>query len=326
MSGEDVLIDLPWGVFTVEELEEVAEKQNAKVLDVEVLKEIGDPSQPRTFFIRTKVLGLQVGMKMGIGGEVRAKCECNQYVDGPCIHIAATWVKAYKPMVQDYIKLPEKNLEEKVEEATKELEDLLEEKKAVVAKVESVKVEGDKAVVDLKPVERDVDEKLSKKVTEAIKASGKAQKLVAKSEEEAVKLVDELDEKIILGKYQGGEPLIYKIKTKEGTRIVLSAKGYAECLRRYGNVHVLDVKFTEISGQLACMVFVRDLRRNNVVVGVATRIAGASEDFRLPLLYRKAFRNALKNIIPYHIEQQVIEEALKAESWIEVPIREVVEP
>ena len=301
----DPLIDLPWGVYSISELERKVEESKANVLDVEVLKKVGDPSQPRTFFIRAKVLGFQVGMRMGVANEVRAKCECKDYKNGPCIHIAATWVKAYKPMVQDYIKLPEKSLEEKAKEAAEELEDLLEEKKA-----------------EVKPL----DEKLTEKVTEAVKASGKAQQLIARSEKEAIELVDELDEKIILGKYQGGEPLIYKIKTKEGTRIVLSAKGYAECLRRYGNVHVLDVKFTEISGQLACMVFVRDLRRNNVVVGVATRIAGASEDFRLPLLYRKAFRNALKNIIPYHIEQQVIEEALKAESWIEVPIREVVEP
>jgi len=145
--AEVSLIDLKWFPYTFEQLDRLSET-TPDTVSVEIVKEVGDPSNPLSYYLHARSGEFEIGMKKGVGKEVMAKCTCLKYEpEKPCDHIVAVWRNIYKPKVGKYLGL----LEDEVKKATEELEELLNgEKGEAVVKVEKEENRGEvKAVSDI---------------------------------------------------------------------------------------------------------------------------------------------------------------------------------
>jgi len=99
------LIDKPWQAYNIDVLERY--KGSIKS-DVEVIKEDEE-------LVHAKIANFEVAIKMGVEGEVLAKCTCDEYKpEKPCWHIVGVYRKSFKPKLEeDYLK---KLLEEEEDE------------------------------------------------------------------------------------------------------------------------------------------------------------------------------------------------------------------
>ena len=137
-------------------------------------------------------------------------------------------------------------------------------------------------------------------------------------EEEIVKRVDELDEKIILREYHVGQtPLIYRIFTgKDRYNIVLSIRGWTEAALLQKNIIVESVEYYTVKDKIIAIAWAKDVVRNFRTAGIAERTT--SKEFELTTLGHKAIRNALKNLVSPEYEKKVIDMALSASAVIDL--------
>jgi len=219
--------------------------------------------------------------------EVWARCTCGNYADlEPCEHIVAVYNK--------HIKAKEEGSEKKDADKPKEPR-------------EDVKSQ----------------EEAKKKVLQKMTAMQKQQQGLD-TEQQLILKADDMDEEIAIKEYiEGGEPLVYRIKTSKGQKLVLSIRGWTQAMLYQGNIEIVDVKFDEVSGKSIAKAIVRDTRRNIQQIGIAERYT--REEFKWTTLASKAIRNALKKIISPTIEQRVIKEALEAKQVIDLSIAELRE-
>jgi len=213
-------------------------------------------------------------------GEVWARCTCSNYADlEPCDHIVAVYNKHIKDKV--------------VEE-------------------ESEKKDADKPKEPREDVKN--QEEAKKKVLQKMTAMQKQQQGLD-TEQQLILKADDMDEEIAIKEYlEGSEPLVYRIKTSKGQKLVLSIRGWTQAMLYQGNIEIVDVKFEEVSGKSIAKAIVRDTRRNIQQIGIAERYT--REEFKWTTLASKAIRNALKKIISPTIEQRVIREALEAKQTL----------
>lgn len=195
----------------------------------------------------------------------------------------------------------------------------------------------DKSAIVSKPAEsfepiRQISQTVSEKVSEKIVPSAEAKEQVLAlvpselqkrediEEEKIVKMVDELDEKIIMREYFVGQaPLVYRIlPKKEGGQInyILSIRGWIEAALLHKNIVIENVEFLKVENKLIAIAWVRDVARNVRTFGVAER--ATNEEFKLTMLASKAMRNALKAIVAPEYEKRVIEMAQNAKAIIDL--------
>jgi len=224
--------------------------------------------------------------------EVWARCTCGNYADlEPCEHIVAVY---------------NKHIRAKVAEEEAEAESESEEESANKPK---------------EPHEKSQEE-AKKKVLQKMTAMQKQQQ-GQDPEQQLILKADDMDEEIAIKEYlEGSEPLVYRIKTSKGQKLVLSIRGWTQAMLYQGNIEIVDVKFEEVNGKSIAKAIVRDTRRNIQQIGIAERYT--REEFKWTTLASKAIRNALKKIISPTIEQRVIIEALEAKQVIDLSITDLL--
>jgi hypothetical protein len=181
-----------------------------------------------------------------------------------------------------------------------------------------------------KHMKKSVKERDEKKTDESKRKSQveKAIKKYQRQEQQLILKADDLDEQLAIKEFvEGTEPLVYRIKTSRGERLILSIRGWTQAMLYQGNIEIVDVKFEEVGGKSIAKAIVRDTARNIVQIGIAERYT--NNEFKWTTLASKAIRNALKKVISPKYEQLVIQEALNANLVIDLSLkdlREVAEP
>ncbi len=133
-------------------------------------------------------------------------------------------------------------------------------------------------------------------------------------DQELILKVDDMDEELAIKEtIEGVEPLVYTIQTKEGTKHVLSIRGWIQAMMIQGNIKV-DVEFEEVGGKIIAKATGVDTKHNVSISAIAERYT--RDEFKFTTLASKAVRNALKKLVLPAIEQKVIEEALTAKRVI----------
>jgi hypothetical protein len=174
----------------------------------------------------------------------------------------------------------------------------------------------------------EIDEFLEERAKKEQKAKAIRKFAPQQAEQALIIKADDLDEQLAIKEFvEGTEPLVYRIKTSRGERLILSIRGWTQAMLYQGNIEIVDVKFEEVGGKSIAKAIVRDTARNIVQIGIAERYT--NNEFKWTTLASKAIRNALKKVISPKYEQLVIQEALNANLVIDLSLkdlREVAEP
>jgi len=144
-------------------------------------------------------------------------------------------------------------------------------------------------------------------VKKIIETDQKKMKLA--TEQILIKKADDLDERLIIEEHvEGTEPLVYQIKDKYTPSIA----GIFEACRRTGNIKIEDGKLEKEDNKTVGKAWVRDMKNNNVIFGVAERYT--NEEYKVTTLINKAIRNALRRAVPKKTLDEVVKEGLEAKS------------
>ena len=253
------------------------------------------------------------------GERIHTKCEVCDEKEQPCIHTKVFWHKHMKNIWLSRQKFAPAKKVEPLPEEIEEIDKVVEEAEKVEKVVEDMFPEAESAEATSKDVNKG----------KVIETANRVQQLLEKEEERIAELVEEADVKQIILSLTGDYkdlPMLYRIRTKTGERVIPSWAAITKAARLQGNLEVVDVSLKEVQGKLIAEAKVKDLKRNVTMISAASRLPKGSESFAIEILTSKAVRNALRKLLDPDILAKVIEHAKKVESIQTLDLREAATP